>query len=645
LEDDDASVSADAPSDNDDERYMNLAVLLAAKAPDVPSSPWYPGAPCGAVLVHGPTGNVIGTGVSGHDADHHATRAALTAAGVVTTPLREWAVQFPGGAAQRRLLSECTLYLTSEPSHRRRGSAVPPVAGLVAASGVRSVVIGLEDAVASDANRGAAALHAAGIDVSVGLTVREDCKALLRSFRRRARSKLRSQARTHFRTTGRPLGFLHCSVIDSHDAESFSRNGHAFAKDFGGALLNERNFGAYELAPPPESIWAGDKFDDSEDEEDDFDDDWESGGDSEFTDDSGTSRWEASTDLEFLEEEPDSGLNKNPMMPWYEQVDAVLATFPRIENTPDDDQSVAFRLKSLRWFCRHGSALPSAVDRILVLDASDLIHIPLSNDDPRWEPHLDIEKFWRADGRSPTKVILRRGKNAIASTAARAAAAAAAAAAYSAQRALQAVETGDAEAAAEEALRAQETAMEAARQVRTEAEHIQSLKQRLVDMGVVVETIGVGKPIDVMQHIGERWGYEAVVWRAGCWGRVGVESVIDGAFQWISAHLSVDAVGGRFWQLMLAEQCVQAACGSKSDIQVIAEQDDLNLQYCDEGDPDEDCVLQVDGRPVRHVRIDCRVALVDDKRPKNIIEYDMRPMPETFKTQPKKQTLEAPWFL
>ena len=84
----------------------------------------------------------------------------------------------------------------------------------------------------------------------------------------------------------------------------------------GGALLNDRNFGAYKLAPPPESIWAGNKFDDSEDEEDDFNDDWELGGDSEFTDDSGTSRWEASTDLKFLEEEPDSGLNKNPMIPW-----------------------------------------------------------------------------------------------------------------------------------------------------------------------------------------------------------------------------------------------------------------------------------------------------------------------------------------
>ena len=57
-----------------------------------------------------------------------------------------------------------------------------------------------------------------------------------------------------------------------------------------------------------------------------------------------------------------------------------------------------------------------------------------------------------------------------------------------------------------------------------------------------METIGVGKPIDVMQHIGERWGYEAVVWRADKF-REG-----SSAAQWRSANdgvtfsLSADVV-------------------------------------------------------------------------------------------------------
>jgi hypothetical protein len=52
-----------------------------------------------------------------------------------------------------------------------------------------------------------------------------------------------------------------------------------------------------------------------------------------------------------------------------------------------------------------------------------------------------------------------------------------------------------------------------------------------------------------------------------------VKAVLAGAFQWVSAHLAVDAIGGRFWQLMLAERAVQAACGPERKVKIFADQD------------------------------------------------------------------------
>jgi len=60
-----------------------------------------------------------------------------------------------------------------------------------------------------------------------------------------------------------------------------------------------------------------------------------------------------------------------------------------------------------------------------------------------------------------------------------------------------------------------------------------------------------------MKFFGKRNGYKAVAWRAGCWGERGVRSILHGAFQWVSAHLAVDAFGDRFWQLMLDERAIQ----------------------------------------------------------------------------------------
>ena len=207
--------------------------------------------------------------------------------------------------------------------------------------------------------------------------------------------------------------------------------------------------------------------------------------------------------------------------------------------------------------------------------------------------------------------------------------------------------------------------------IQKEIQKTQDLKQRLMKLGVKVEVLKGSQPIDVMKHLGKRSGYSSVVWRAGCWGNRGVEAILAGAFQRVSAHLAVDAIGGKFWQLMLAERALQvsslsafiiiqsclistiltrrtltlcpfskskSACGPEREIKVFAEQDDINLEYCDREDADKDCNLLFDGRPVRHVRLDARVAVIDEIK---------RKQQTLAKTVPLKKyhEEEAPWFL
>ena len=104
------------------------------------------------------------------------------------------------------------------------------------------------------------------------------------------------------------MGHLHCSVIDSDDAEAFMRNGNSFGKNFGGKILSYRDFGAYEIAPPPESIWAS--GDDGAEEDDDALAPGDVDGDDFFN------------NMDFEDEDAQENLGGNPMMPWYEQVDA-----------------------------------------------------------------------------------------------------------------------------------------------------------------------------------------------------------------------------------------------------------------------------------------------------------------------------------
>ena len=201
------------------------------------------------------------------------------------------------------------------------------------------------------------------------------------------------------------------------------------------------------------------------------------------------------------------------------------------------------------------------------------------------------------------------------------------------------METGDAAAAAEAAIELKRLALESTKLIQLELESMQSLKRRLEGLGVIVETIEGGEPVDVMRHLGKRNGFQTVVWRAGCWGDRGVRAILEGAFQWVSSHLAVDATGGRFWQLMLAENAVQAACGPERKVKVFADQEDISLEYCDTPDMDTDCSMKIDGRPVRHIRLDCRVALVDESRPREFKSLKVK------KLTPKVLEEAAPWYL
>lgn len=216
---------------------------------------------------------------------------------------------------------------------------------------------------------------------------------------------------------------------------------------------------------------------------------------------------------------------------------------------------------------------------------------------------------------------------------------AAQAAAQAAQAATEAIETGDAESSAEAAIECQEAAQAATELIQKELMATLELKQKVMKLGAKVETLIGGEPIDVMKFLGKRSGYNSVVWRAGCWSNRGVKSIIDGAFQWVSAHLAVDAKGGKFWQLMLAERAVQGACGPESKVKVFTNPEDISLEYCDNPDADSDCSLTIDGRPVRHVRLDCRVALVDPERPREFVIAQTKALDKEIIEE------EAPWFL
>jgi pyrimidine deaminase RibD-like protein len=397
-----------------DESFMRMAIDLAKKygGERGPASA-YPNPSMGAVIV-ADDGRILGKGRSNYR--HDAIQDVLRDVGLQITPLREWCVTWPSSMRLRNDLAAATLYVTLEPNAERRGQAFPPLTQLIELSGVSRVVIGCASPIPEQATKGAQALHQAGMDVSMGMVLVEECQDLIALYTERVMSKLQIMARKHREFFHRPLGFLHCSVVDSSDLEAFAQHGNAFGTSFGGQVLSERNFGSYEFAPPPEIVWA-DNQDAGVDEEMQYlmgmevdDDDHEE---------------EAMMTLDFYEETPQEQLGGVSMMPWYEQVDAVIATFPNAGNNgpTEENDSVKSRLNGLKWLATYGNDLPAGVERILVMDATDLDDLPLSNDDPNLPSNVDVEAFWAGVGRRPTRVLLRKGKSAQAKAAAKAAAA------------------------------------------------------------------------------------------------------------------------------------------------------------------------------------------------------------------------------
>lgn len=552
-------------------------------------------------------GVVLGSGTSTYE--NCAVQTAISDMGIEAVALSEWCVRWPPSSQLREDIRNSTLYVTMEPNSRRKGISLPPITDLIRVSGIPRVVIGAADPIPEYASQGATAMHSSGIEVHMGIA-EEECRTIIHEYSQLATSKLQRMARNHFKKFGRPLGFLHCSVVDSDDVKSFARNGNSFGKDSGGKRLSFREFGSYELAPPPESVWAVESTPIEEG----------------FTE----------ADNFFDLEEDEDEIKSNPMMPWYEQMDGVVATFPREGRGPQDDQSIINRLYGLKWLATNGNELPANVERILVLDATDLKDLPIDNNDPNLPAGVDVETFWKGEGRKPTRVLLRSGDNAFATSAAAAAATAAKQASEAADLAKEAIESGEAEIAAEAALKCQETALAAVRELQKQMESSQNLRQRLIQLGAKVEVIRGREPIDVMNYLGKRNGYKAVAWRAGCWGQRGVDAILAGAFQWVSAHLAVDAVGGKFWQLMLAERAVQAACGVENKVKILAEQEDFSLEYCD--DENSDCEFTVNGKAIRHIRLDCRVLVHDEKRKHEYILTKTAPVKDRI-------TEEAPWFM
>jgi pyrimidine deaminase RibD-like protein len=292
-----------------DEKYMDLAIdyaqrLGGERGPDSA----YPNPTMGAVLI-ADDGRILGQGRSSYDTT--AVRDVLEDAGLEITALREWCITWPSSAVLRHDLSTATLYLTLEPSNRRRGQTTPPLTQLIELSGVPRVVIGCPSPIPEESTQGAKTLHQAGLDVDVGV-LPDECRGLIQLYEERANSKLQRMARKHSKMFGRPLGFLHCSVVDSVDLEAFAQHGNAFGKSFGGKTLSFRDFGSYEIAPPPESIWARDDDDDSNGlEPDGLDVGYI---DVEMDDDEEVSEMYS---LDFEEENKQERMDGSPVMPWY----------------------------------------------------------------------------------------------------------------------------------------------------------------------------------------------------------------------------------------------------------------------------------------------------------------------------------------
>jgi pyrimidine deaminase RibD-like protein len=245
------NITETSESTEKDAWYMRMAIRMAESVGGerAPLSA-FPNPTVGAVLVSA-NGVVIGRGHSDYKSE--AIRSCILDAGLEVTPLSEWCMTWPSDPSLRNALANATLYVTLEPSAKRHGTALPSTTNLIRETGIPRVVIGCSHPVRELAAKGATALHAAGIQVTmIGGDMEEECKSLIKEYAGLQNNKLMCQARKHVDFFGRPLGFLHCSVVDSDNVEAFARHGNAFGTDFDGKNLGFRDFGSYEIAPPPE---------------------------------------------------------------------------------------------------------------------------------------------------------------------------------------------------------------------------------------------------------------------------------------------------------------------------------------------------------------------------------------------------------
>ena len=99
-------------------QYIFLVVLLLYSGGERGSHSPFPKPIVGAVLATN-TGEVLSSGRSNYEED--AVEAVVRNAGIKATPLSEWCVSWPDDPALRSNLRNSTLYITLEPSSRRKG--------------------------------------------------------------------------------------------------------------------------------------------------------------------------------------------------------------------------------------------------------------------------------------------------------------------------------------------------------------------------------------------------------------------------------------------------------------------------------------------------------------------------------------------
>lgn len=197
---------------NLDSTFMQAALEMAQGTENTGgvSSP-YPQPVVGAVLV-ATDGKILGKGRSDHNSE--AVQNCIKDAGIEATALSEWCIAWPANPTLRNALKNATLYITLEPSPLRQGTAQPSITSLIRETGISRVVIGCCHPIHDLATKGAAALHAAGITVSmIGGELEQQCSQVLEEYAILQNNKLMCQARKHAQIFGRPLGFLHCRYV------------------------------------------------------------------------------------------------------------------------------------------------------------------------------------------------------------------------------------------------------------------------------------------------------------------------------------------------------------------------------------------------------------------------------------------------